>query len=125
MSDLAVSYSRDVLEVAKLYSAFNENLSIYWLHIGAEDLRVQGRWQAAARGNLRDEIYRIRRELAAKLLKSDSKKDVTELVTEWLTSREAKVERYKSMLAEMRLRNAVDFASLSVAAQELRDLIDD
>ncbi len=125
MVDLAVSFDRDTIEVARLYSLLNESLGIYWLHIGAEDLKVSGRWQAAARGNLRDEIYRIRRELAARLLKSSKNGDVSTLVENWLGEREAKVERYKNMLAEMRLRNAVDFASLSVAAQELRDLLND
>ncbi len=47
------------------------------------------------------------------------------LVDEWLASRQEHVERFKLMLSEMRLRNAVDFASLSVAAQELQDLLND
>ena len=125
IADLAAEHKRDTLETARVYSAFNENLGIYWLHVGAEDLTVKGRWQAAARSNLREEFYRIRRELAAKLLKSRSKKDVGELVQQYLQQRADKVERFKSMLEEMRLRNVVDFSALSVAAQELRDLIND
>ncbi len=125
IADLAATYKRSTVEAARVYSAFNENLGLFWLHEGAEHLKVKGRWQAAARSNLRDEFYRIRRDLAAKLLKSRSKKDVAELVEIYLSKRADKVERFKGMLEEMRLRNVVDFSSLSVAAQELRELIDD
>jgi len=40
-----------------------------------EDLKVQGRWQAQARSNLREQIYRLRRQLALNFLKSRSKRD--------------------------------------------------
>jgi glutamate dehydrogenase len=125
IADLAYRFGRSVLDTARVYSAFNERLGLFWLHVGAEDLKVKGRWQAQARGNLRDEFYRIRRDFACSLLEGSGDADVTELVDNWLKDRETKVERFKSMLSEMRLRNAVDLASLSVAAQELRDLIND
>jgi glutamate dehydrogenase len=123
IADLAVKFDRDVLDTARVYSAFNENLGLYWLHVGAEDLKVKGRWQSQARSNLREEFYRIRRKLASTMLDRPSQKDVAPHVEAWLEARADRVERFKAMLSEMRLRNAVDFASLSVAAQELRDLI--
>ncbi|MDJ0699039.1 MAG: NAD-glutamate dehydrogenase [Woeseiaceae bacterium] len=125
ISDLAVTHKREPIETARLYSAFNDNLGIYWLHLCAEDLKVSGRWQAIARSNLREDVYRIRRELAAQLLKRRGKQDLKTAVERWLQRRSEPVERYKLMVEEMRLRGAVDFATLSVAAQELRDLIYD
>ena len=125
IADLTVAHKRDPLETAKLYSAFNDSLGIFWLHLCAEDLKVSGRWQAIARSNLRDDIYRIRRELAEQLLKRRDKGDMRAAVDRWLGQRSEPVERYKAMVEEMRLRGAVDFATLSVAAQELRDLIYD
>jgi len=44
-------------------------------------------------------------------------------VDKWLQSHATEVARYKRTLEEMRLRGEVDFATLSVAAQELEDLI--
>ena len=41
----------------------------------------------------------------------------------WLDDRRVRVERFKGILKEMRLRSEIDFATLSVAARELRDLI--
>ncbi|MCH9696371.1 MAG: NAD-glutamate dehydrogenase [Gammaproteobacteria bacterium] len=123
MSDLASERNRNVLDVARLYSIFNDALRLFWLHNRAEDLEVKGRWQAMARSNLRDDFFRIRRELAFKLVKLRSKKDPGAIANEWLAQNEAKVERFRLMMDEMKLRDEIDFATLTVAAQELRDLI--
>jgi glutamate dehydrogenase len=123
IADLAAAYRRETMDAARVYSLFNEQLGIFALHTGTEDLRVQGRWQAMARSNLRDELFRIRREMAAQILKKRSKKSVEQLIDEWLATRVENVERFTSMLNEMQLRDAIDFSSLSVAAQELRELV--
>ncbi len=123
MSDLAAERKRDVLDATKLYSTFNDALGLYWLHNRAEDLKVSGRWQAIARSNLRDEFYRIRRELAFRLLRPRSTRDTGEIAQDWLKKNAADVARFNAMLEEMQLRDRIDFATLSVAAQELRELI--
>ena len=123
--DLAVEYKRDVMESARVYSLFNDRLGIFALHAGAEDVRVRGRWQAMARSNLRDEFFRIRRDMAADILEKRSKKNIERLVDEWLQQRSAQVERFVAMLDEMKLRGAFDIATLSVAAKELRELVAD
>jgi len=125
IADLAFIHKRDVLETAKVYSAFNERLGLYWMHTSAEDLEVHGRWQAMARSNLREEFYRLRRQLAAQLLAKRSKRDMAVRVEEWLEKHSQDVEHFKRMIEEMKLRNDIDFATLSVAADQLRDLITD
>ncbi len=120
--DIAAERHRDVIDSARLYARLNDSLHIYWLHNSAEDLKVRGRWQAMARSNLRDEIYRIRRTVGLRLLTRRSKRDPRQIVDQWLAKREHEVGRYLHMIEEMKLRQ-VDFATLSVAAQELRDLI--
>ena len=114
ITDLAVTYKRDIMDGARIYSLFNEKLDLFSLHSGAEDLKVSGRWQAMARSNLRDEFYLIRRDMAAQLLKKRSKKSVEQLVDEWLRARSTRVERFISMLEDMKLRGANDLASLSL-----------
>jgi glutamate dehydrogenase len=123
MSDLAAEQKRDVVDAARLYSTFNDALGLYWLHHQAEDLQVEGRWQAMARSNLRDEFYRLRRKLAFQLLTPRSKKEPGAIAQAWLKKRVVEVDRFNSMMDEMKLRDEVDFATLSVAAQELRELI--
>ena len=121
--DVAAEQRRDVIESARLYARFNDELQIFWLHDSAEDLVVSGRWPAQARSNLREEIYRLRRTLALATLKPRSKRDPRDVVDQWLKKRADGVASYLGLIEEMKLRDHVDFATLSVAAQELRDLI--
>ena len=123
MSDLAAERKRDVLDAARLYSTFNDALGLYWLHSQAEDLEVEGRWQAKARSNLRDEFYRLRRKHAFQLLSPRSKKEPGELAENWLKKNQTEVDRFNHMIDEMKLRDEIDFATLTVAADELRDII--
>jgi len=123
MADLAAIYKPDALDFAKLYAVTNEKLGIYWLHVCAEDLKVEDRWQATARGKLRDDFFRMRRELAEQILRKRGKRDVPAAVDKWLEDRSVQVERFTNMIEEMKLRSEIDFATLSVAARELRDLI--
>jgi glutamate dehydrogenase len=123
MSDLAAERNRDVLDAARLYSTFNDAMALYWLHNQAEDLEVEGRWQAKARSNLRDEFYRLRRDHAFQLLAPRSKKSPGELAETWLKKNRSEVDRFNHMIDEMKIRDKVDFATLTVAADELRDLI--
>jgi len=123
MADLAAERKRNVLDAARLYSTFNDELELHWLHNRAEDLDVSGRWQAMARSNLRDEFYRLRRELAFQLLSPRSKQEPGKIAAAWLKKHALEVERFKSMIEEMQRRDAVDFAALTVAAQEFRNLI--
>ena len=123
MADPAATYTPDLSDLAKLYAVTNEKLGIYWLHVCAEDLQVGDRWQAIARGKLRDEFFWMRRELAEQILRKRGKYDLAEAVERWLAARSERVERFTSMIEEMRLRSEIDFATLSVAAREFRDLI--
>jgi len=124
MADLAATYKPDVVDLVKLYAATNEKLGLYWLHVSAEDLEVGGRWQAIARGKLRDEFFWMRRELAEQIIRKRGKHSVAEAVDKWLQKRTTQVERFKNILEEMKLRDEIDFATLTVAASELRDLIE-
>jgi glutamate dehydrogenase len=121
--DLAADRKRDVIESARLYSAFNDALGLHFLHDAAEDLYVSDRWQGMARSNLREDFYRLRRDLGNRLLTRRGKRDSRTVAKSWLAKHEPEVQRFTTMIDEMKLRGNIDFATLSVAAQELRDLI--
>ncbi len=122
IADVAAERKRDVLDTARIYSTFNDGLGLQWLHNCAEDLKVSGRWQAMARSNLRDEFYRIRRDIALQLLIDSRQADLEPLRVNGWTKHADEVARFRSMIDEMKLRGNIDFATLSVAAQELHDL---
>jgi glutamate dehydrogenase len=123
MADLAHDYRPDVIDIARLYAITNEKLGLYWLHESAEDLTFDHRWQAVARGRLRDDFFRMRRELAEQIMKQRRQPDMGSAIDNWLTDRERQVARFMGIIDEMKLRSEIDFATLSVAARELRDLI--
>jgi glutamate dehydrogenase len=122
ITDLANIHKKDITETARMYSKLSERLGFIWLNRSVEELAVQGRWQAIARSNLRDEFYRLRRDLSARLLKRRSKLKPIDLFEAWQEENAAAVRKLDAVIAEMRLRPEIDFATLSVAAQELRRL---
>jgi glutamate dehydrogenase len=123
ISDLARMHNKDVVQTARMYSQLSDRLGLVWLHRSVENLGVEGRWQALARSNLRDDFYRIRRDLSASLLRADTKGNPEKLFQDWAQGNAAGLRKLDSILEEMKLRQEIDFATLSVAAQELRKLI--
>ena len=107
-----------------MYAEMSDRLGIVWMNRCVESLEVDGRWQALARSNLRDDFYRIRRDFTVDLLSRRSRKSPEEIFRAWLTRNAAPVRMFDSILSEMQLRQDIDFAALSVAAQELRKLTD-
>ena len=124
ITDLANRHRKDVVETAKMYATMSDRLGIVWMNRCVEGLEVEGRWQALARSNLRDDFYRIRRDFSTVLLSSRSRKSPSEIFDKWMQENAASIRLFDSILAEMKLRAEVDFATLSVAAQELRKLTD-
>jgi len=124
IADLANRYRKDVKETARMYAGMSDRLGIVWMNRCVESLEVEGRWQALARSNLRDDFYRIRRDFATVLLGGRSRKKPEDVFDAWIQKNSASVRLFDSILAEMRLRSDIDFATLTVAAQELRKLTD-
>jgi glutamate dehydrogenase len=122
ITDLAINCNKDVIETARVYGQLSHRLDIPWIYRNIEALKVDGRWQATARGNLREEIYRERRELAAILLRGHGKTIPKNVVDDWIEEHAIAVEHFTTMLEEMKQRPEIDFATLSVAQQELRRL---
>ncbi|MDZ7770113.1 MAG: NAD-glutamate dehydrogenase [Woeseiaceae bacterium] len=123
IADLSTEFGTDLMDTARMYASLSERLGIVWLHRNVENLSVEGRWQALARGNLRDDFYRIRRELATQLLTKSGKQSAQQMFDNWLAEHASGVQKFESILSDMRLRDEIDFATLSVAQQELRKLI--
>jgi len=122
--DLANRFGTDVLATGRMYAEMSDRLGIVWMNRGVENLEVEGRWQALARSNLRDDFYRIRRDFVVSLLGRQSRMSPEKQFEAWLNANSAPVRQFDLILAEMQLKADIDFATLSVAAQELRKLTD-
>jgi glutamate dehydrogenase len=124
IADLAKLHKKDDVEIATMYADLSDRLGFIWLNRCVENLEVEGRWQAIARSNLRDELYRIRREIVIDLVSGRSRGTPLEIFERWIVKKSLAVRKFDAILAEMRLKNDIDFATLSVAAQELRRISD-
>jgi len=122
ITDMAILCKKDVIETAKVYAQLSDKLDIPWIYRNIEALKADGRWQAMARSNLREEIYRERRDLSSILLRRRGATIPKDAVDVWLEKNATAVERFKTILDEMKQRPEIDFATLSVAQQELRRL---
>ena len=84
ITDLANLCPTAVVATAKLYAELSDKLDIPWIYRNIEDLKVEGRWQAMARSNLREEIYRERRELTSIVLQRRGAAIPKDAVDKWL-----------------------------------------
>ena len=123
IADLAATHRRDPLDVARMYAQLSQRIGVVWLNKAVEDLEVDGRWQAIARANLRDEFFSVRRALAESLLSGKSRLTALRLFERWADRNADRLAAFEAILKEMQLREETDFATLSVAAQEVRRLV--
>jgi NAD-specific glutamate dehydrogenase len=65
----------------------------------------------------------LRRALAFQLLSAKTTKKPGDIAAAWLAKNSEAVLQFKRMIDEMKLRDEVDFATLTVAAQQFRSLI--
>lgn len=123
IADIAEKQSMDVRNVASAYFHIESRLDLGWLREGIDTLTVEGHWQAIARGTLRDNLYSQQRRITALALRQPKKgASATEVVNAWLAEREQRVQHAQRVLADMRTAGTLDFATASVALQEIRKI---
>ncbi len=111
--------------VANVYFRLTRGLRLSWLSEQIEQLPVRGRWQALARGTLRENLYEIRRAATINAV-SQSKSDDSKVSAEsWLEAHAQAIFRAQRVVTDMRSMGSMDFSTLSVAVQEMRKLVID
>ena len=121
---LAESCTVRVRQAAEMYFRVGDALQLDWIADQIDGLHVEGMWQAKARGSLRDNLYGLHRALCANMLGgAQPEQDARALVEQWLADRAEQVGHFSQTLEEMRDAGQADFATLSVALQEIRRLV--
>ncbi|HWP94771.1 MAG TPA: NAD-glutamate dehydrogenase [Gammaproteobacteria bacterium] len=121
--DIAAQTGLDVTKVARVYFELDLLLGLDWLREQIERLAVDGRWQAIARGSLRENLYAQHRRIAAAILGGNPRSATQEKTARWLAEREQRVQHFQRVLNDMRGIGALDFATASVALQELNKIV--
>jgi glutamate dehydrogenase len=119
--EVANAHGLDAPEVGRVYSGLGEALHLQWLLQRIEDLPVDGRWHALARGSLRDEMQQQQGALVVQVL-AHGKGDVGTRLRSWLERDDAALKFTLGMFADMRTQMAMDYPTVSVAVRRLAQL---
>jgi len=112
-----------VARVAEVDFALGDALELKWLMQKIEELAVETRWHAHARGALRDELNSQQRALAGQVLAAGLDGDGTAQVAQWLDRDDPTLKFTRAMLAEMRSQVTIDYPIVSVAVRRLAQLV--
>ena len=120
--DVALESAVDVREVARVYSELGEGLHLTWLLEKIEELPVEGRWHAHARGVLRDELQAQQSVLVGQILAGGAEFEPSQRVARWLAADDASLRYTLNMFADMRSQRAMDYPMVQVAVRRLAQL---
>jgi glutamate dehydrogenase len=118
---IANSCKKAPRDVAKIYFDISEQLDTFWLGKSIESHEANDRWHALARTSLRDSLNGILRDLTTGMI---TRKKVLspKLVLDWMAQNKTAIAKTRLIFDEIKERDKIDFATLSVAVQELRKL---
>lgn len=109
--------------VANLYYDLGDKLDLNWFANAIAALVPASHWQALARESFREDLDWQQRALTTGVLKlAEKPADVSICVENWMERHAAMINRWKSMLTELKGVREPEYAMFSVALRELLDL---
>lgn len=116
----------DVTAVATVYYLVGNRLDLGWLHEQVDCLLTEGHWQAVARGSLREDLYAQQRKLVSLVVQTLTQiNQFEECVDKWLKLHRHIVDHNQRVIDDMKNGDStIDFATLTVALQKMRQLVD-
>ncbi|OBJ49035.1 NAD-glutamate dehydrogenase [Mycobacterium sp. 1423905.2] len=119
--DIADITEMDTAEVADTYFALMDRLGTDALLTAVSALPRNDRWHSLARLAIRDDIYASLRSLCFDVLAvGEPDESGEEKIAEWEHISASRVDRARRTLSEIRESGAMDLATLSVAARQIR-----
>ncbi|GAB6197019.1 NAD-glutamate dehydrogenase [Lysobacter xanthus] len=109
-------------EATRAHFALSSALHLAWLYDQIELLPVDSRWQALARGSLRDELGAQQRALVGQILAEGGRKAADAKVAAWLQRDDSSLRFTLAMLAELAGQKSLDYPTVSVAVRRLAQL---
>jgi glutamate dehydrogenase len=122
MIEVALERGFDVKDVAKVYFGLGEGLHLKWLLEKIEELPVEGRWHAHARGVMRDELQAQQSALVAQVL-AQGQGAPEQRVATWMNRDDSSLRFTLSMFNDMRNQRGMDYPTVSVAVRRLAQIV--
>ncbi|MDF8262887.1 NAD-glutamate dehydrogenase [Luteipulveratus flavus] len=124
ISEQARATDEDPAAVAELYFMLSERLGIDRMLLSVSRLPRDDRWDALARGAVRDDLYAVLDALTGTVLAgTPSSLSSAQRAEQWSTEHEAAITRGQQALAGIEEMEEPGLASLSVALRTLRTVI--
>ncbi len=110
-------------QVAELYFLIGEFLDLPWVRTQVIIHSAENHWESLSREALRDDLDWQQRQLTDGLISFKGKNiDLQELITAWGRVHGALIERWRSILADLRSSSSLSYIMFFVAIRELLDL---
>jgi glutamate dehydrogenase len=115
--------NQDIDQLAKIYFALGNYLSLPWFSAQISNLPVDNFWQAMARETYLGDLESQLRSLSVSLIRfMDDTLPLDVLIERWSNQHQLLVARWKTMVNELQAVNGTDFAMVAVALRDLLDL---
>ncbi len=120
--EAATTHNEEVFRVAKIYFMLADRMDLFWFRERLNTYPVDSRWAVLARAAYKGELDWVQRELTVRVLLETRSRSIPGKIKEWLGKHDVMIQRWQSILADMRSAETKDFAILFVAIRELFDL---
>jgi len=124
--EAAKKYELDLSDVAKTYYLMGNKLDLNWLREEMNSYKVENQWDELARAGFRDDLDRLQRKLSSRILtmktkelKEPKEKQIDERIGRWMHRYPFMMERWKTLLANIKSGDNIDFVTYSVVLREL------
>ncbi len=115
--------NQDINQLAQMYFALGNYLSLPWFANQISNLPVDNFWQAMARETYLGDLESQLRSLSVSLIRfKDDQLALDELIQRWSGQHKLLIVRWKSMVNELQAASGTDFAMIAVALRDLLDL---
>jgi glutamate dehydrogenase len=121
---IAHARNMDVVDVSKIYFEVGVRFDLGWMRATGEQLGLKNHWQKLAVGALIEDLYSYQSTLTHKALDARPEGgDALEGLAKWAEDNTLAIDQTDQMISEMKTTSGVDFAMLTVAAKQIRDMI--
>ncbi|ESE41120.1 NAD-glutamate dehydrogenase [Shewanella decolorationis] len=124
IAQIAQAEEKTVALVAETYFKLGARVELHWFLEQISAQPVANHWQALARAAFREELDWQQRALTSVVLRTCTATcDAQSVISQWIDTNQALLERWFHMLADFKTSQSHEFAKFSVALRELNLLI--
>ncbi|HLO78730.1 MAG TPA: NAD-glutamate dehydrogenase [Magnetospirillum sp.] len=121
---IAVRQGTTVEDAGSLYFTIGHRFGLGVLRAAAQKLAVGGHWQKLASAAAIEDLYGIQRDITTAMAAEAPGLAAAEALAAWIAGHRIAVERTDLVLAEVRAARQIDLAMLTVAARQLKGLVE-